>query len=107
MINGYPMFPLSLFRWLLFAFGLVGLLASTLLFDLFVRRPMHAWLQLNERLAGKPVRLPRPLGFVLEREVLLRAWQAVCAVVLLALWWYLGTAAGAARWAALASHTPR
>jgi len=100
-------FPLSLLRWLLFAFGVVGLLAATLFYDPMVRRPIRAWLQLNERLAGKPVRLPRPLGFMLQREPLHRAWQAVWAVVFLAVWWYLGTAAGAARWAALASQTPR
>lgn len=100
---------LSLFalRCILLAFGVLGLLAATVLFEVLVRRPIRAWLRLNERLAGRANRVPRPLAIMLDSEPLLRAWQGLCAVVLLVLWWYLGTAGGVAWWASLAAQAPR
>jgi hypothetical protein len=90
-------------RWGLLALGIAALLATTVLYGVLVRRPLNAWLRLAERSTGAPVRLPRPLGVVLDSEALLRAWHGLWAVLFLALWWYLGTASGAAHWAALTS----
>ena len=101
------MLSLVALRYILLAFGILGLLAATVLFDLLVRRPIRAWLRLNERLAGRANPVPRPFAIMLNSEPLLRAWQGLCAVVLLVLWWYLGTPDGVAWWAALASGAPR
>ena len=99
------MLSLSTFRSILLVLGIVGLLAATVLFNLLVRRPINAWLRLNERVAGRPNPVPRPVATLINSDPLLRAWQGFCALVLLAVWWYLGTAAGASWWAGLATAT--
>lgn len=94
---------LTVVRAILLLFGVFAFLGATVLFDLLVRRPWRAYLRLAERMTGKPVVIPGRLGVFLDSEPLMRAWNGVWAVVFLALWWYLGTAAGAARFAALFS----
>jgi hypothetical protein len=88
--------PVGLLRLLCLAFGIGGLLAGTVLFP-FMRRFVPAWLQMAQRLAG-PQAGERPAVFTrfLASAAVLRAWQLVCAAIGLGLWWYFGTASGAA-----------
>lgn len=90
------MTPVGFVRGIALAFGFLGLLSGTVLFPL-VRRSVYGWLQMAERVGG-PRASGRPAGLtrLLQNAILLRAWQLFCAAAGFALWWYLGTANGAA-----------
>jgi len=88
--------PVALLRGICLAFGVAALLVGTVLFPI-AQRMLHGWLQMAQRLAGPEASTPPArVTHVLENPIVLRAWQFVCAAIGLGLWWYLGTAHGAA-----------
>jgi hypothetical protein len=86
-------------RWILLGFSILAFLTATILDGVMMRFIIAPWLRSNERMTGGPVKLPPFLALLIERRWMRSAYHLVFAVVLLAGWWYLGTADGA-RWAA-------
>ena len=87
---------ISTVRGFVLAFAVGALLSGTVLFSL-LRRLLREWIQSAQRVtspraSGTPSRVMR----VVDNDGYLRAWQFVCAAAGFLLWWYLGTANGAA-----------
>jgi hypothetical protein len=91
----------SLVRVLLLVMSVLTLLSATVLDGLMMRYVVQPMLQLGERVGGAAVRPPGPMAFMLERPWARRLYNLLFAALLLTAWWYLGTAPGAARWAAM------
>jgi hypothetical protein len=88
--------PLSLVRWVLLAIAVLVLLSSTILYDRIMAPPIR-------RLAAAYEQRGNPLPAFVFAEWFVRAWNVLNGLVLLALWWYLGTPGGVAMWANLTS----
>ncbi|HET7459250.1 MAG TPA: hypothetical protein VFJ74_16490 [Gemmatimonadaceae bacterium] len=89
--------PINVVRWVLLAMGIFGVLAGTVLFRVIYAATIEPYLRLAERL-GRPLPRTGPVGAMFRNHKLLRAWNLVFGLVYIALWWYLGTHAGAAMW---------
>ena len=92
-------------RWILLGWSILGFLTATILDGVMMRFIVAPWLRANERTAGGPVKLPRAVAVMFERRWMRGVYHLVFAALLLAGWWYLGTAEGA-QWAetAMAKH---
>jgi hypothetical protein len=92
--------PISLLRLLLLIFAILTILTATLLDGIMMRYIVRPMLRFAEqRAGGRPVEYPGPMRFLLERTWVRRSYHLLFAIVLLALWWYLGTSAGTAAFA--------
>jgi hypothetical protein len=98
---------LSAIRWFLLVASIVTFLTGTVLYWPMRRHILDQYFRLSARLGGRPVRFPPPLVFLLDHEWLGRAYHLCFAGLLLGVWWYLGTAAGAAHWAQWTAAQPR
>lgn len=87
---------LPMVRWVLLAITAFQLLIGTVLYDR-VQAPLIRRFEAFAERSGKPV------PALLIGEWFLRAWAIFGGVVLLALWWYLGTPGGVAMWGNLTS----
>ena len=75
--------------------SVLALLTATVLDGVMMRHVVHPMLGLVQRRGGAPVTLPAFLRFMIEHAWARRAYHLVFAVVLFAVWWYLGSAEGA------------
>jgi hypothetical protein len=89
---------LSLLRWILLGWSILGFLSGTILDSVMMRFIVTPWLRSSERVAGRPLNPPRVLAVMLERRWMRGVYHLVFAALLLAGWWYLGTPEGA-QWA--------
>ena len=80
---------IQILRWVLLVSVLINLLQATLLRGFFHRRVFEPWIALNERHGRK-------IPATMRDERAQRFWPLFVAVVLLVLWWYLGTPSGVA-----------
>jgi hypothetical protein len=94
------MLALSVARGILLFMATLALLTA-ILDGLLMRHVVQPMLRVGEQMSGAPIRPPRLMAFMLERAWARRLYHLLFAALLLAGWWYLGTAAGAARWATL------
>jgi len=74
-------------RWFLLAAAVLSLLQATVLFRFFERYMFAPWFRLNERLGAQ-------IPLLMRDARVRRAWPLFMTVVLLTLWWFLGTPAG-------------
>jgi hypothetical protein len=87
--------PLHLVRTYTLALGVLALLCGLVLDGVLVR---YVWQPLARHLEARSagaVSLPPGMRFMLARPWARRAYNVAFAGVLFAVWWYLGTAAGA------------
>lgn len=87
---------LTIVRWVLLLNGILALLSATVLYNPVRAVLIDPYLRIGARIAGAGPRPELPFFF---RERAVRAWWLFMGLLLLAGWWYLGTADGAA-WAA-------
>jgi hypothetical protein len=85
---------LSVLRWLFLASGIIGLLGGTVLYQRFGGPLAKRWWSYFERPDA-------PIPALLRDDRVLRTWALVSGTVMLLLWWWLGTEAGAAAFEAL------
>ena len=79
---------LEIVRWVIFAVAILSLLQATILFRPFQRYLFDPWVAFNERAGGQIPAFYRDERFQ-------RGWPLLMAALLIALWWFLGTPAGA------------
>jgi hypothetical protein len=80
---------INILRWFILVSVVINILQATILFEVFERWFIRPWFDMNERAGG---RVPA----IIRDERVHRFWALFMAVLFSAIWWYLGTPAGAA-----------
>lgn len=101
------MISIPIARAILVVMAAIALLSATALDGVMMRLFVQPFLRLGERMNGGAVPLRGPLAFMIDRAWARRLYHAFFAALLLAGWWYLGTSAGAAHWAAITTPASR
>jgi hypothetical protein len=89
--------PPTFLRPFLLVMAGLAILTATVLDGVMMRYMMQPMLRKLERMSPGPVVYPPAMQFVLERSWVRRLYHLLFAALLLGVWWYVGTPAGAAR----------
>jgi hypothetical protein len=87
--------PLQLFRTCALVLGVLAALSGVVLDGLLVRQVWQPLARQLEARSSGPVLYPPGLRFMLAHAWARRAYNLVFAALMFAVWWYLGTPAGA------------
>src|SRR4051812_3229267 len=89
--------PLALVRAYTLGLGLLAIAAALLLDGVMLRYVLQPVVRRFEAQQGGSVALPPGMRFMLDHAWARRAYNATFGILLIGVWWYLGTPAGAAR----------
>lgn len=87
--------PLAAFRVSLLCLGVLAAATALVLDGVMLRYVLLPLVRFIEANSPQPTRLPPGMRFILDHGWARRAYNATFAVIVLAMWWYLGTTAGA------------
>lgn len=85
---------LEAFRVYLLCLAALSATTALVLDGVMYRRVLKPLVELVEHTSPRPFRLPPQLRFMLEHSWARRLYHAAFTLVVLVMWWYLGTPAG-------------
>ena len=87
--------PLGFLRAYALGLGLLAIATAVLLDGVTMRYVLQPIMRRLEAQNGGPVTLPRGMRFMLEHAWARRAYHLALGLILVAIWWFLGTPRGA------------
>jgi hypothetical protein len=91
-----PTVTIVFYRYFLLGMAALAFLTATVLDGFMMRHVLAPLLRVVAARSPTPPRYPPPMRFMLERAWARRLYHLAFGVLLLFLWWYLGTPSGAA-----------